>query len=83
LGFEQTVLAGDGTAGTSLWLDVDRFGPYKGLSGRYVVVDATLDARSHGHFGVYSATLRNVERIVESTPERELNAILGAMTPGK
>ena len=65
----------------SMWLDVgwpvsDRV---RNLNGKFVVVEATVDAQSLGHFGEYRGTLARVRSIEETTLERERGAMLRAM----
>ena len=61
----------------SMWLDVG-WPPserVRSLNGKFVVVDATVDAHSQGHEGAYRGALR-VTRIEETTVAREREAML-------
>jgi hypothetical protein len=61
----------------AMWLDVgwpvsDRV---RSLNGKFVVVEATVDAHSHDHYGAYRGTLARVHSIEETTLEREREAM--------
>ncbi len=48
-----------------LWINVegDQSDIAHGLSGEYVIVEAMFDAKSKGHLGLWSGTLKRVKRI--------------------
>lgn len=45
-----------------LWLSVSDEIKKQGSSDKYMVVEGTFDAKSFGHFGMYSGTLRKIKR---------------------
>lgn len=65
----------------AMWLDLGWpvADDIRALSGQYVVVEATVDALSKGHFGAYRGTLARVRRIEATTIARERESILKAM----
>jgi hypothetical protein len=64
-----------------LWLDVGWpvTDEIRALNGQFVIVDAIVDSRSHGHWGAYRGTLTHIQRIQATTPERERESMLNAM----
>jgi len=49
----------------SIWINAPKLTPKQiaGLNNRYVLCTATFNARLHGHMGMFSGELSNVQRL--------------------
>ena len=65
-----------GLTKNAVWLDVGWPVPenYRGLSDRYVLVEAIFDAEEHGHMGLFSGELKKVTRMSRWPSRRELES---------
>jgi len=48
----------------ALWVSFDKRGEYKKFNQQYVLIEGIFDAKSKGHLKMYSATIREVDRVI-------------------